>query len=175
MLQRSVGNRNCNELFSNDADYSWPSISFHRITATTLNLERIYFNQLHAVFMQKNSLQFPLPTAIFHKYYLLQKLHSSNVFTERRRTAVLERISGVSLDASAGWHVIDDLAIGVLTAHTRARILALRPHAVEMRRTVGTEHALGSTSVVRVSNVVGHAAAGSYSVLLATESVGSAW
>ena len=70
--------------------------------------------------------------------------------------------------------MIDHLADTVLAARAWTRVLALGPNASHVRYAVRVHDTLGSTSLVRVSNVILQTAAGTCAVLLFTGGVRSA-
>lgn len=67
------------------------------------------------------------------------------------------------------------MAFGILSASTRAWILAFLANACPIRSAVGTEHTLGPANFVRIAKVLGNARARSGSILLPTDSICSAW
>ena len=69
--------------------------------------------------------------------------------------------------------MVNDLAIGVLAACSRAGIVAFEPDTGQVGQTIGINRALRSASFIGVSNIVGYACAGPYSVSFTTKSVGS--
>lgn len=92
----------------------------------------------------------------------------------RLRAAESERVADVAGATSARRRVINDVAVGVPTAYSDARIPTLVPDAGLGRLAVVTRSALRSASLIRVSQVFGNAGAGSCSVLLAADRVSSA-
>ena len=70
-----------------------------------------------------------------------------------------EGIALISLIAGAGGYVVDDLALGIDAAQTRARVHALQVLAGLVRGTVGIDCAFGSACNIWVAKIVGNALA----------------
>lgn len=76
------------------------------------------------------------------------------------KTAEYEWISRVSLKAGASGRVIDHVALRVLAAGARTRVLALQTDARLIGRTVRIKRALRSATLVRVADVIRRTCAG---------------
>lgn len=70
--------------------------------------------------------------------------------------------------------MIHDLAIGVLSASSWARILTLIPNAGSVGWTVGIEDALGSATLVWIADVFRKTRARTRTVLFSADGVGTA-
>jgi len=91
------------------------------------------------------------------------------------QAARAERIAVVALEASAHWHVVLDIADGVLAAGSGTRILALALDAGAIGGTVRAQNTLRATAFVRVAKVVRNAHASSSTITLLALGVGSTW
>lgn len=85
-----------------------------------------------------------------------------------------ERVSCITREARARRQVVHDLTFSILTASTGARVLALISDASSVGRTIRVENALGTTSLVRIPDVLRKARARTSTVLFPADSVGTA-
>lgn len=69
--------------------------------------------------------------------------------------------------------MVNDLTISILATSSRAGVEAFEPQTGLVGHTIGINRALRATSFVGVSNIVGNARAGAYSVSFFTNGVGS--
>jgi len=100
---------------------------------------------------------------------------SFNILTCRRRLATSgEWVSDETRRARTRWDMVDDVALRKLSAHSRARILALVSYTGAISGAVGAQNTFGSAAFVRISLVIGDAAAGAGPVALSALRVGSA-
>lgn len=70
------------------------------------------------------------------------------------QVAKSERISRVSWSAGTRGQMVYDLAISILTARSRTRVLTFVSDASSVRRTIRVEDTLRSTSFVRIAYVI---------------------
>jgi hypothetical protein len=89
------------------------------------------------------------------------------------KVTLSEWISSVARYACARWQMIDDLANGVQTAGSRARIFAFVVYARKTGGAIRVQHTFRSTTLVRISKVIRDASASAGSVLFFAYSVSS--
>ena len=95
--------------------------------------------------------------------------------TYRSQSTGGEGIALISLIAGAGGYVVDDLALGIDAAQTRARVHALQVLAGLVRGTVGIDGTLRPAGHIRVAEVVPDTFTGGGSVSVGAQGIGAAW
>lgn len=74
-------------------------------------------------------------------------------------TAIRERVSRISSDTGTRGQMVNHLAVGILTTGSRARVLAFIANTCFVRRAVRIKDTLGSTALVRITDIFGQTSA----------------